>query len=172
LKWLLIAVALVGAIVWLALTVALFYRPPEQRARRADAVVVLGGRSEPDRLQLGLRLMRAGVAPVLVVSAPPEDSPLCSGKASFQVVCFMPDPFTTRGEAEMVGRLAAKHGWRSLAVATSNYHVVRARMLIERCFHGSVTFSDSVSRGVLGTFEKSVHEWGGIIYALTLARSC
>jgi uncharacterized SAM-binding protein YcdF (DUF218 family) len=172
LKRLLIGVALIGAVAWLALTVALFYRPPEQRPRRADAVVVLGGRSEPDRLQLGLRLVRAGVAPVLVVSAPPADSPLCAGKASFQVICFMPDPFTTRGEAEMIGRLAAKRRWRSLAVATSNYHALRARLLVERCFHGSVSVSHSASRGVLGTFEKSVHEWGGLIYALTFARGC
>jgi uncharacterized SAM-binding protein YcdF (DUF218 family) len=172
LKWLLVVVALVAGAVWLALTVALFYRPTEQKPGRADAVVVLGSRSHPDRLQLGLRLAQARVAPVLVLSAPPADSPLCADNAPFEVICFTPDPFTTRGEAESIGRLAAKHGWRSVVLATSNYHAVRAKLLVRRCFHGSVSVRHSAPRGVLSTFEASMHEWGGLIYALTLARGC
>jgi uncharacterized SAM-binding protein YcdF (DUF218 family) len=171
LKRLLVAVALVAVAAWFTLTVVLFYSPPEQVPRRADAVVVLGGGSA-ERLELGLRLARARVAPVLVVSDPPDDSPLCSSKAGFEVVCVEPDPFTTRGEAETIGRLAASRGWQSLAVVTSNYHAVRAGLLVRRCFHGSVEVLHSVTHSVPGTFVKSLHEWGGLIYALTFARGC
>ena len=158
--------------VWLSATVVLFLRPGEDTPRRADAVVVLGGRSAPDRLALGLRLMQRRVAPVLVVSAPPPDSRLCAGQAPFDVICFHPDPFTTRGEARGVGRLAARNGWRSLVLVTSDYHATRAGLLVRRCFQGSVAVAHSEPLGLVGTFEESFHEWGGLLYALTLARGC
>ena len=88
-----------------------------------------------------LEAKQGGVAPTLVISDGraqdyPQANVLCRGGQSFQVICFSPDPYSTRGEAEGVARLARKHHWRSLVVVTSRYHVFRSRILFKRCFKG------------------------------------
>lgn len=70
----------------------------------------------------------------------PEANRLCAGRGvPAKVVCFRPDPYDTRGEAETFTRLATRRGWHSVVVVSSRYHVVRARMLFERCFDGTVS---------------------------------
>jgi uncharacterized SAM-binding protein YcdF (DUF218 family) len=58
--------------------------------------------------------------------------------AGVTAICFVPSPGTTRGEAEEVGRLARKHGWKSVIVVTSKYHVSRARLIFDRCLSARV----------------------------------
>src|SRR5581483_1500567 len=52
---------------------------------------------------------------------------------------------TLRGEARAVARLARTHGWRSVAVVTSTFHVTRAKMLFRRCYRGELAFVGSRS---------------------------
>src|SRR5262249_38139606 len=68
----------------------------------------------------------------------PEANRLCGHREPYTVYCPHPHPFSTRGEARAVAQLAAAHGWRSLVVVTSRYHVTRARMLFDRCFPGQI----------------------------------
>ncbi len=133
---------------WLVAVAVLFVWPQanDTPPAHADVVVVLsGGRNT--RLDPALRLMRRGVAPVLAISSVQRDPKwikarkLCSGaygKLRFRVLCFEASPYSTRGEAETVTKLAREHGWHRIVVVTSTYHVTRARMLFRRCFHGSV----------------------------------
>src|SRR4051794_24178594 len=112
---------------WLAASAVLFVWPSGDSPARADAVVVLAGAKVP-RLDKGLELMRRHVAPVLVISDGldplwPRANRLCRGDAGFEVVCFRPRPYSTRGEAEAVARIASARGWRSIVVVTSRYHV-------------------------------------------------
>lgn len=161
---------------WLAATAVLFFWPDEDSPTRADAVVVLAG-SRGQRLEAALRLMRRGVAPVLVISdgfdpSVPAANRLCaSGAAGFEVLCFRPEPYSTRGEAEDVATIAARHGWRSLVLVTSDYHVTRARILFERCFPGRV---EAVGIRFPRTSLPSlvVSEWAKLVYALAIDRSC
>jgi uncharacterized SAM-binding protein YcdF (DUF218 family) len=139
---LMLRVLVLALVAWAVVAVFLFVYPRRDRPRHASAIVVLGGDAR-GRLPLGLELARAGVAPVLVVSdgAGSDWAParaLCAhpGGHSFRVVCFRPDPFSTRGEAREMKRMAAARGWRSLLVVTSTYHVYRARMLFQRCLKG------------------------------------
>jgi len=59
------------------------------------------------------------------------------------VMCISPKPFTTQGEAAALGRLAAVHGWHSAIVITNTWHVLRARMYLQRCFSGALSVIDS-----------------------------
>src|SRR2546423_6724742 len=107
-------------VAWLAATAVLFLWPREDSPARASAVVVLSGGRKP-RLEKALALMRRHVAPVLVISdgwdSPwPAGTRLCTGHARFAVVCFRPQPYSTRGEAEHIARLAAKRHRRSNVV--------------------------------------------------------
>src|SRR5436305_11321179 len=115
-----VVLAAVGLLVvaWVAATAVLFLWPGEDSPRQASAVVVLSGGRKP-RLDKALELMRRHVAPVLVISDGrdplwPKANRLCAGHASFTVVCFKPKPYSTRGEAEEVARLAARRRWRSI----------------------------------------------------------
>jgi uncharacterized SAM-binding protein YcdF (DUF218 family) len=153
----------------------LFVWPEQDSPAPASAVVVLAGGKKP-RLEKALALMRRHVAPVLVISDGwdptwPEANVLCEGHASFRVYCFHASPYSTRGEAETVARLARVHRWRSLVVVTSTYHVTRARLLFERCFHGPVrTVGARFGLRLLPSLIPS--EWAKLVYALTVARDC
>ena len=97
---------------------------------------------------------------------------LCAhGSQGFRVVCFDPHPYSTRGEARGIARLARQHGWRTVDVVTSRYHVFRAGMLIERCYHGRL-------RMIGASYPWSdvpiawLSEWGKLLVQVTAERSC
>ena len=126
----------------------LFVWPPAETGppAHADAIVMLSGSHL--RLPEAEALARRGVAPVLALSSV-DRSPnwtaaeqLCrSGRAGpARVLCFEATPYSTRGEAETVARLARAHGWHSIVVVSSTYHLTRAKLLFGRCFKGALSF--------------------------------
>jgi hypothetical protein len=121
-----------------------FVRPKVDRPSRVDAILVLGPPDSNGRIDTGLALAMQHFADTLVVSVEPDgkisDHPVCLNHTpGITVICFQPsNPPTTRGEAREITRLAAQHGWTSILVVTSIYHVSRARMIVKRCFTGRV----------------------------------
>jgi uncharacterized SAM-binding protein YcdF (DUF218 family) len=162
---LLLLAAFIAASLWL------FVFADTDRPGRANAVVVLSG-SNYDRLPKALALMRAHVAPVLVVSDGRRTVPrLCKRHTPYRVLCVRPDPFSTRGEAEAIARLAQTRGWRTVDVVTSRYHVYRTRLIVERCYHRTLRVVASEPRlwdYVVG----AASEWPKLALALTLRRHC
>ena len=176
-KRILLVVLGVLVVAWVLATLRLVFFPAEDAPGRADAVVVLSG-SKGERLDGALKLMRKDVAPVLVISGgvdprQPKSTRLChAGEADgFHVICFTPEPDSTRGEAEEVGKLAAQNGWKRILLVTSRFHVTRARMLFDRCIDGDV---DAVGVDYpLTTIPYAIAgEWFKDVRALTLARGC
>ena len=129
----------------------------------ADAVVVLGGHG--DRVRVGAGLVESGAAPVLALS-----SGCPSGPATRTAVRFVPVPFNTRGEARAVAGLVRQHGWRSIIVVTSSYHVPRARLLFARAVPAEVTFVGSPYPLLLVPLVL-LKEAGKLAYAVTLGRA-
>jgi uncharacterized SAM-binding protein YcdF (DUF218 family) len=173
-----------AAIVALVLLAALFAAsarwivwPKTDTPEKADAVVVLAG--APERLPAALDLMEKGEAPLLLVSlgsgpGNKQAYDVCNGDHDFEVVCFVPDPDRTQGEAREASRIAEERGLKDLLVVTSRYHAVRARMLFDRCVDGDVRV-DGVrpeTPGGLPGLWNLVHEWGAYAHAFTLARGC
>ena len=101
----------------------------------ADAVVVLGGR--PNRVPVGVALVRAGIAPSLLVFN--ADGSALDVPEADEVISVRPEPYSTRGEAAVAARLARERDWRSLVVVTSSYHVPRARRIFRRAWDGELT---------------------------------
>ena len=142
--------ATTGLVVAVALAVAgylLFTRPHSDPLSKADAIVVLGGDND-GRLEYGLSLARQGYASTVVLSNSYSDAPAdladfrracASGTATITVLCFVPDPYTTRGEAMYLARLAKQSNWNHVIVVSWNYHTVRARYIFHQCFDGDVT---------------------------------
>jgi uncharacterized SAM-binding protein YcdF (DUF218 family) len=130
--------ALVLVLAWVVAAVALFVVDHGDSPIHADAIFVLSG--SPTRLPVGLRLLREGYAPLLVISRSPRPTRLeqraCARRTGSQILCVRAEPYSTVGEAELLARLARTRRWRSVDVITSQYHVVRARILLERCYRG------------------------------------
>jgi uncharacterized SAM-binding protein YcdF (DUF218 family) len=165
------ALVVAGALVVgdVALNLRLFVFPASSTPAHADAVVVLAG-GDGERLDRGLELIRQGVSSNLVVSTGPDA--LCGAQHDFAVYCFLPHPDDTRGEAEAIGRIAQREGWEHLVLVTSDYHATRARLLLERCFGGTLDVSAADSgKAPFPLLFAIGHEWGGLVEA-ALHRDC
>ena len=137
----LVAVTLVGA--WLWICIDRIANPQVEALGPVDAVFVLG--PAETRIDETLAIMDTGVAPVLLAttSVRPDGSTYatdhCGTRTPMYVVeCVVPDPYSTRGEARVLGEQIEAHGWRRVAVVTSTPHAARARMMMERCTDADV----------------------------------
>jgi uncharacterized SAM-binding protein YcdF (DUF218 family) len=176
-RLLIVVGALAGA--WLVACLFLFMWPrTDELPARADAVVVLSG-DRNVRLDPGVRLVEQGLAPVLAISSTLHDPrwlkarKLCRrGRvAAATVVCFEPVPFSTRGEARAIGRLAREHGWHRIVIVTSTFHLTRARMVFHRCYRGRLW-----AVGTPAKWWRLPEEWafetGKLAVQLTFERGC
>jgi uncharacterized SAM-binding protein YcdF (DUF218 family) len=156
----------------LVLTATLFVWPATNSPRRSDAIVVLDG-SGP-RLQKGLALARAGYAPYLVISILSRaDGGQCpTSPAGVSIICFTPNPPTTRGEARAVAVLARTHNWSQLIVVPAIPQTTRARIRFGRCYHGTLLFDPASPGGFDAWIHNVVYEWGALAKALILQRGC
>ncbi len=142
-------------LVAIALTVSLaaglpvYVRPQIDPLRPADAILVLGGLGKA-RYTYGLDLAEQGWAPTVAMSLPagrddPNTTRLCATSKP-RVLCFAPDPPTTKGEARELRRLASQYGWRTVIVVTFRPHISRARFILEQCFEGGLVMVASPAR--------------------------
>lgn len=163
--------ALVVALV-LALTARLFVWPADNPLSgvHADAVLVMNGPGP--RWRIAAQLVAERAAPVVLVSTGSTrwDCPRLAAPGVMEQ-CFRPDPFDTRGEARYGAEQAEAHGWHSLIVVTSTAQATRARLMVERCFSGSVKLV--VAQPSLPTWAyEVVYEWGALAKALVWERGC
>lgn len=114
-------------------SVPLYAAPSMQAPRDADVAVVLGPPTTR-RQQWARQLADEGRVGAVLVSVPdPSTDPACRQDWPVPVVCFRPDPFTTRGEARYLRDAMAVHGWATALVITSTPHVTRTRYVMGRC---------------------------------------
>jgi uncharacterized SAM-binding protein YcdF (DUF218 family) len=155
--------------VYVAAAVYLFVVHHDDRPARADAVVVLSGTQE--RLPVGERLVREGYAPVLVVSRATNPKPRERRACRSGAICFRAVPYSTRGEARAIARLAAEHHWRTVNVVTSQFHIFRARMVIRRCYHGGLRMIGAPEPSWRLPYD-AVKESAKLVYQEVVARDC
>jgi uncharacterized SAM-binding protein YcdF (DUF218 family) len=167
-----VVVLLVAA--WLVAALVLFVLPHGDKPVHANAVFVLSG--SPARLPVGVKLVREGYAPLLVVSrSSPKRTPLeaaaCAHRLGIRVLCVQAEPYSTVGEAETLARLAAQRHWTAVNVVTSKYHILRARMLIRRCYHGTLRMVGAPN-GFLTLAYNAVMETVKLAYHELVHRGC
>ena len=168
-------VALLTAVVaFAATTVRLFIRPDlAPLPPHADAIIDLGGPGD-DRDAVALDLARGHRASYLVQSTVEIDAgtdhclPAVPGVT---VLCFHPEPNTTRGEARSIARLAAQYHWRSVILVTTTDHAWRAALRVRRCFPGEIYVSPSHLPLVdwAGAIQ---YQWAATAKAVLVERSC
>ncbi|MCU1458294.1 MAG: hypothetical protein JWL73_2386 [Actinomycetia bacterium] len=170
-----LVVVLLGG--WAGSTFVLFVKPDKtQTPRRADAIVMLGGNGE--RLVRVHQLAQTNSTPTIAISDPRRILEPCSSRPQDaldqlpgkKVICFHPEPTTTRGEARAIGKLAAKHRWRSIIVVVSTDQVTRAKLLIGRCWGGEVQMVAVHPSQPIPW--RAVYEWGALTLAVVARRGC
>jgi hypothetical protein len=137
-------VVLLALAVPFGLVTARFFVWPQlpELPSHADAIIELAGPG--DRDGAALALARDHRAPVLIQSTVVEEAGTrrCLPPVpNVTIMCFHPDPGTTRGEARYIGALAAQRHWKSVILVTSRDHAWRARLWVSRCFPGEVFVS-------------------------------
>ena len=167
-----LAIAAVLVVLFAAATARLFIWSPIDAPTRVDAVVALGGDPGQRRAHEAITLVEAGFAPIAVISLggnPPVPCPRHSD--TVQVLCFRANPLDTRGEAQYVAALARRRHWNQLIVVSERSQSTRARLLFKRCTSAQlhmVPVSDPLSHLPYDV----VYEWGALLKALILQRSC
>lgn len=139
------AITLVSTCILVVLAgLPMYVFPQTDRISHVDAVVVLGPATR-ERLELAKKYYVDGKADVLLSSVATEgpyrraNVHVCDNAG---VICFVPTPFQTRGEAAAVEDLARRYGWESVLVITGTPHVTRARFIFERCTTLQVSVDD------------------------------
>jgi hypothetical protein len=136
-----------------------------------NAIVMLAGPG--NRLPAALQLAREHRAPVLVVSQGWEGygGPCPQFLPGVKLFCFDPNPGDTRGEAEFAGQLAKRYGWRSVVLVTTRGQDTRARVLLGRCFSGSI-YAVTVALPWYDWPYQLAYQWAALFKALLLRRTC
>ena len=91
--------------------------------------------------------------------------------AGVRLICFRADPLDTAGEAEYVAHLAARRHWHRIIVVSERSQATRARMLFKRCTPVELEMVPVADPRVRLPYDV-VYEWGALLKALTLKRSC
>jgi hypothetical protein len=166
-----LVVAIVLVVAFGTATARLLVWPAQGMPARVSAIAVLAGPG--DRLAVALQLARERRAPMLVVSQGwmGYGGPCAPATPGVKVICFDPDPGDTRGEAEFFGRLAKQYDWRSVVLVTTRGQDTRARILMGRCFGGSI-YVVTASLPWSDWPYQIAYGWGALLKALTVYRSC
>lgn len=171
-RWRLVLGLLTAVVVgFAAITLRLFVWPGQGMPRRVDAVVMLNGAG--DRLGTTEILGWEHRAPMLVVSrGTPYPHGSCAARIpGVTVICFVPTPATTRGEAEYLGRLAQRYHWHAVAMVTITPQITPGRIWLSRCMSARI-YAVSAPLGGWRWPGAVAHEWGAIIRAELLQRTC
>ena len=131
-------VAIAPVLAFIVVTAVVLVWPARGMPSRVNAIIMLAGTG--DRLATAVSLAREHRAPVLVVSRGRQGygGPCPPTTPGVKTICFDPDPGDTRGEAEFAGKLARHYGWRSVVLVTTPEQATRARIMMGRCFSGSI----------------------------------
>jgi uncharacterized SAM-binding protein YcdF (DUF218 family) len=162
-----------------AITARWFIWPEQGMPSRVDAIVMLDGAG--DRLGTALDLARQHRAPVIVISYHVERHHHVNGKGcapqiteeftGVKVICFIPRPATTRGEAEFAGRLAEQYHWHSIVLVAIAPQDPVALLRAGRCFSGKIYVIDAPLPASELPYMVAYY-WGGTLQAFFLQRSC
>jgi hypothetical protein len=171
-RWRIAIIALAAVVITVsAATARLFVWPDRGMPAQVSAIVMLNGPG--NTYSVALRLAREHRARFLVISrgTPESNDPCPRPIPRVKLICFNPVPATTQGEAEFAGRLARQYHWHSMALVAITPQASRARLRVERCFAGPVYLMTTPVALTSWPYEFA-YEWGALIKALVLQRSC
>jgi uncharacterized SAM-binding protein YcdF (DUF218 family) len=169
-----IGLVLVSLVVlFCAATARLFVWPANGMPQRVDVIVMVNGSG--NRLNTALDLAWEHRASAILISRGSKywgHGDVCAPAIpNVKVICFDPDPETTRGEAEFAGRMAKRYHWQSMVLVATAPQDTRARLRFGRCFGGKIYVVNAAFPAHEWPYEIA-YEWAATIKALVFERSC
>lgn len=167
----LLIVAITLLVFFLAATARIIVWPAQGMPVHVDAIAMLAGPGA--RLTVAEQLAKEHVAPILIVSrghlgySGPCPAPI----SQTRIICFDPNPADTRGEAEYIASLARRYGWHSIVLVTAREQDTRARLLMGRCYSGSVYVATAAQPWTSWPYQIA-YGWGSLLKALVAQRAC
>lgn len=159
-----------GLLVLVAVVAVLALLPRHDEVpAEVDAVIALGG--SPARVTLAAEVAEIHDAD-LVLSAESIIYGHARGITCAQVVCLRPEPKTTAGEARGTAALADEHGWDTVVVATSDFHVNRSRLLFRQCLEDVAVVGPDAGAWTGQPLRITLRELVGMVAGLTVVRAC
>lgn len=126
---------------WAAAAVSAFRFPRVDPPAHTEAYYFLASNGGTSGLHLGLEKVPTDAAVVISVTESlaglPDYQAACA-RTDREVHCVTPDPLTTQGEARTFTRLAHEQRWQSVTVISQLSHTTRTRILMERCYSGTI----------------------------------
>jgi uncharacterized SAM-binding protein YcdF (DUF218 family) len=135
--WVVAALALALTAGWLGLVPATGWLVSGEPPVASDLMVVLGGGSG-ERLETGLQLYRAGLAPVILVTSgsgfPDQEMRYLKeqGVPARSLVPPLRPAISTYEDALTIRQVVLRNNLKSILVVTSPYHCRRARLILKR----------------------------------------
>jgi len=163
-----IGIAATVVVAFAVLSATLFVWPPSSSPARADVILDLNGNDSSGRLNLALRLLEQGKAPVMLYSM--GTGRYCPQRPGLAIVCFAPHPARTVGEIDFASQYVKAHGLHSALIVAGQAQTTRARLIADRCFagHAQVVPASMPWSEVPGQL---IYQWGAMIKALALGCS-
>lgn len=156
-----------------AASLPLYVFPPQSAPKPADVVFVIGPPAQW-RVNWARELVDNGQAKALMISTfDPAKDPNCRKKLNYPVLCETVAPFTTQGEARWLKFEMGTRGWSRAIVITATPHIVRTRLIMDRCVPHGVQV---VGRRTGLTFERWVAQYtyqtGAFLKAIFVTNTC
>lgn len=163
----------------LMLPVPPIFYPVVDKPGVVDVIMVLGP-ADGDRLALAEDLVSQGYSSDVLISAGKGSNEfsqltidLCTDQQSFNVDCRRAEPFTTQGEVGLLEYLSNENGWKSAIVITSDTHVSRTRLYLDRCYSGEYKVMSVAHRaGLLSDVEQYFYQTAGFMKAGIVTTGC
>jgi uncharacterized SAM-binding protein YcdF (DUF218 family) len=162
-----VAILLVAAII---AEIKLFVVPSSAASPAADIIVVLGGNQDWSRWRAGDELAAAHPGATLLLSVYPPNCPSRVAGAA-HIVCFVPSPKTTQGEARFATAYARAHNAKSMVVVVTADQATRARLRFSRCWGGKL-WIHTASAPVSSVLKYLFYENAALLKALVWQRKC
>jgi len=148
-------------VVWLIACTAVFAFPRVDVPSQSDATYFLSSTGGHAAL-LDRPDLRSGE---VVVSRPQSIAswPGYQPCEELRLTCLTPSPETTQGEVEAFSRLAKERRWSSVTVVSQTSHVPRIRILMGRCFPGTVRVVAIPEHGLWTWLRAYMYETGAML---------
>ncbi|HXW45748.1 MAG TPA: hypothetical protein VEL03_13225 [Streptosporangiaceae bacterium] len=175
-RWLILAVVVTLLACFGVATATLLVSPRQGMPARVDAIIMLNGPGGSSRLTTALDLAWAHRAPTVVISRGSQvygfGGDCAPAIPGVRVICFVPSPPTTQGEAEFAGRLASRYHWKTVVLVTITPQITPGRIWLNRCMPGVTVYAVAAPLSARGWPVMVAYEWGAIANAELIHRSC
>jgi hypothetical protein len=160
----------VVAVVALVAAVRYVVFPRADPIGKADVIVVIDAPGDGNKFEVTRKVIAVNPHSTVLFS---NGDGGCDRLRSYaaRLVCFVPNPRTTQGEARFAAAYAIAHHDQSMAVVVRRAQLSRARLRFSRCWHGKLAMVEE-PMSILSSVAQLPYQTVATIEAETIQRTC